>query len=190
MVGIILLAIALSVDAIGLGLSIGIRNTKIGIKAISIISVTGIMVMSISLTLGNAIFTVLPDNSEKLISGVILIIVGLYIMINSIDENENISNKNIIKVSHHGDMDNSGHIDPKEAFFVGLALSIDSIAICVSISKMDYAFIFPIIAVIVQNILMFVFMLVGKKISHMYDNSLCTIASGAIIVILGMISMV
>ena len=106
----ILLALSVSIDSLGIGISYGIKHTKISkISNFTLFSISFLMT-SFSIFIGNSISSLL---SEKF--SIFLGIYGIY--------------KNISQQTTNYDFNHSNEIDSKEAIFLGLALSIDSFCV-------------------------------------------------------------
>ena len=111
----ILLALSVSIDSLGIGISYGIKHTKISKTSNFILFIISFIVTSISIIIGNTISSILSEKFSVLLGSAFLIFYGIY---------KNISNK-----SSNYDFNNSNEIDKKEAIFLGLALSIDSFCV-------------------------------------------------------------
>jgi putative Mn2+ efflux pump MntP len=114
----ILLALSVSIDSLGIGISYGIKHTKISkISNFTLFSISFLMT-SFSIFIGNSISSLLSEKFSILIGSLLLIFLGIYGIY------KNISNK-----TTNYDFNNSNEIDKKEAIFLGLALSIDSFCV-------------------------------------------------------------
>ena len=209
----IILAISSSIDSLGIGITYGIKNTKISNKARIILFGISFLVTLISLYFGNIIKNIFNENITKFLGSSILIIMGVFILFQSLKK-ESIKNykkdivhlKNetekiysffirflgitikIIKNPINSDLDNSKTIDAKEAFFLGLALSLDSFCIGIggSIIGIDYK-IFPFLIAIFQLSFLSIGNIFGRKLyklSNLPDN-IWSIMSGIILIFIG-----
>ncbi len=111
----ILLALSVSIDSLGIGISYGIKHTKISKTSNFILFIISFIVTSISIIIGNTISSILSEKFSVLLGSTFLMLLGFYGIY------KNISNK-----SSNYDFNNSNEIDKKEAIFLGLALSVDS----------------------------------------------------------------
>lgn len=116
----ILLALSVSIDSISIGVTYGIKKIKISKISNFILWIISFFIAFMSMFLGHIISLFLPNNCTSLLGSIFLIMLGVYNLFKC--------SKN--KINNY-DLDNSNYIDIKEAFYLGLALSIDSI--CVSI---------------------------------------------------------
>ena len=192
----IVLAISSSIDSLGIGITYGIKNTKISNKARIILFGISFLVTLISLYFGNIIKNIfifilfqslkkenvknnkkdiiyLENETEKIYSFFIRFL-GITIK--------------IIKNPVNSDLDNSKIIDSKESLFLGLTLSLDSFCIGIggSIIGINYQ-IFPLLIAIFQLSFLSIGNIFGKKLyklSNLPDN-IWSIMSGIILIFIG-----
>ena len=117
----ILLAISVSIDALSLGITYGIKNAKITKSGNTIIFTIAFVSTSIAIILGHYISILFSPNIATILGASILIFLGLYTIY-----------KSFTGTQSDFDFDNSNYIDKKEAIFLALAVSID--ASCVGLS--------------------------------------------------------
>ena len=114
---IFFLSAAVSVDAFAACFSLGLRRVKMPPFSVLILSFISAAFLSLSLFAGTALSSLLPVELTKKISFLILFILGLSKLFERCDETADKANKN------HDNL-----LSTKEAFFLGLALSLDSLA--------------------------------------------------------------
>ena len=118
----ILLALSLSIDSLTIGISYGLKKTKINNISNIILFVISFCITCGSIFLGHYISALFSPVLSTILGSSFLIILGIY---------------NIYKSLHASptdyDIDHSNNIDAHESIFLGLALSIDSI--CVGIGS-------------------------------------------------------
>lgn len=118
MLNCIILALSVSIDSLGIGITYGIKNTKIKTLSNLILFTISFCTTFSSIFLGHYISVLFSPIFSIAIGSSFLIILGIY---------------NIYKVSNsvsvNYDFDYSNSIDKKEAIFLGLALSIDSVCV-------------------------------------------------------------
>lgn len=146
---VFLLSVSLSMDSLFLGLAYGIKQTKIPLTSKLIICLFSILYAIASILIGSSISYLLPKEAGKILGGSILAIVGIMMLINAFKQNKVITSDiinekepktifklfikslditiEVLKNPQAGDIDRSGTIDLKEAFLLGLALSLDSL---------------------------------------------------------------
>lgn len=114
----ILLALSVSIDSLGIGISYGIKHTKISKTSNFTLFSISFIVTSLSIIIGNTISSILSEKFSVLLGSAFLMLLGFYGIY------KNISNK-----TTNYDFNHSNEIDSKEAIFLGLALSIDSFCV-------------------------------------------------------------
>lgn len=146
-----LLAMSLSLDALGVGIAYGLRRIKIPLLPKLVICFFSILYSEAALMLGKSLSMAIPPLAGKLIGITILLGMGVWIIIQALVKKENPSlneayvNKEVtlikivikslgitiqvIKDPKEGDIDRSGTIDIKESVLLGLALSVDAIGV-------------------------------------------------------------
>lgn len=118
----ILLALSVSIDSLGMGITYGLKKTKITTISNIILFAISFCITCGSIFLGHYISTLFSPTISTILGSSFLIILGVYNIYKTI-------NKPLIDY----DIDHSNNIDAKEAIFLGLALSIDSA--CVGIGS-------------------------------------------------------
>ncbi len=206
---LILLAFAASIDSLGIGFSYGIRKIKISILSIVIVSLISLSFSIVSLSLGNILSLIFSEKVTYFISILILILLGIFMIKKGLEpENKNIAtinvkntniskNKtysffikclgitiNIIKDPISSDLDNSLKIDYKEAFFLGIALSIDCIGICISVSHLNfYKYLLALFIMLFQITFLFFGKFLGKKANFKFLDKFNASAIAGVILI-------
>ena len=186
MLNSILLAISSSIDSLGIGITYGIKNTKISLVGNLILFIFSVLISYFSIFLGNFIQSVFPHFLTKLIGSFILILMGFYICIESFKNKK--SNSNIFNNPISSDLDNSKIIDSKEAVFLAIALSLDGlcIGICGSIVDINLTF-FPILVSLFQIAFLSIGTFLGIHINKFYKlpQNLWSILSGILLILIG-----
>lgn len=192
MLTVILLSAAMSIDAAGLGISLGVRSIKLDRTATLITCMTGFVIISLASAAGSGLYMLLPEKYGHLISGIILIAMGLWIIVQSGKKPDTSQSRtvNIIRSPYESDPDRSGSIDAAEAFFLGTALSLDSIGICIGAGSIPYCFLLPAAAMLMQLAFMSAGIKLGRLIGKDTDTGVCTLLSGTIIVLIGIFNIV
>ena len=115
---ILLLVTALSVDAFAAGFVYGVSKIKVPLA--SIIVVTGIssLILVCSLITGNLISRLIPGNLTQYFSFLLLFVLGLAKLFDRSRHDE----------AETADKNKDAFVSPTEAFTLGVALSIDSLA--------------------------------------------------------------
>lgn len=174
----LILAISSSIDSLGIGMTYGLKNTKLSLKSKVILFIISITVTIFSVLLGSSLRNFLPTFVAKFIGSSILIILGIIIIIQGIKNKEDF------------DFNKSNTIEPSEAFALGIALSLDSLCIGIggSIFGLNIS-IFPIFVAILQLLFIDFGIFMGKKIIHLtkIPNSIWSILSGILLILIGTI---
>ena len=191
----LVLAISSSIDSLGIGITYGIKNTKISFVGKIILFAISFLVSIISIWFGNSLVSIFPTFLSSSIGSILLIFMGIFIMFQSLKHDkkdscikEDFSSSKtsieaekvyrffirflgitiqIIKNPINSDFDNSKSIDAKESLFLGLALSLDSFCIGIggSIIGINIS-IFPLLISCFQLIFMTTGNLLGRKLHH------------------------
>lgn len=161
------LSAAVSVDAFAACFSLGLRRVKIPLLSVLILSAISALFLSLSLFAGVAVSTFLPAGLTKKISFLILFILGLSKLFERTDETADKANKN------HDNL-----LSVREAFFLGLALSLDSLGAGLGAGMMTSSF-RPLFAeILLLPFLLSVFFIVlggtlGKMLSTRLNGNFC-----------------
>ncbi len=156
LVQLLLLCIAVSFDGFGAGFSYGARNLRIPLLSLLIISLSSAFTMAVAMFLGWTLGQCVSWDFSRLLGGGILICLGCWVVgqelgkdkemlhtnkcnrseiliTEEVGEKKNCSRtgflyffKKILMEPQEADLDNSGSINSKEAFFLGLALASDA----------------------------------------------------------------
>ena len=176
----IILSITSSIDSFGIGVTYGIKNTKISLTSKIILFIISFIITNISILVGDFIKKFFPQNISILLGNSILILVGLYIIANSNSANEN----------SNYDFNHSNLIDSKEALALSFALSLDSfcIGIGTSVSGINYLY-FPFFVSLFQFIFLSTGNFIGNKIKAFssFSNSTSSIISGFLLIFIGIL---
>lgn len=146
---ILLIAVSLSLDAFGAGITYGMRKIRIPFFSKLIICFMSVLYSGLSISLGKAVNSLLPPQTAKIAGTLILGLMGLWIILQALfEKGEGNSKKSepkeektlfrfavkslgitiqVIRNPAEGDIDRSGVIDKREALLLGLALSVDAI---------------------------------------------------------------
>lgn len=204
----IFLAISVSIDSLGIGITYGIKGTRINNVAKIILFIISFIITCISINLGNIISSVFPEFVANVIGSIILVFMGFWVILQAISKNGAEEHKfsepkfynffikslgitiQIIKNPISSDLDNSNKIDTREALYLGIALSLDSLCVGIgsSILKIN-SYLFPILVSSFQLIFISIGDILGRKlksISSIPDNT-WSIISGFLLILIGLI---
>ncbi len=207
------LAVSVSIDSFGIGITYGLRKTKISSFSKVILFGISLAITSLSISLGNLLSHILPSIVTKLIGIILLVGMGLFILYETIRKStpshmieKKSDSKNGLKKTYNiilksfgitiriirnpisSDLDNSQTIDAKEAFYLGFALSVDALCVGIGSSMMGLgSFVFPFLVATFQLFFLSFGILLGKKVlsaSRIPENT-WSIVSGILLILIG-----
>ncbi len=207
---LILLAVSLSMDALGIGISYAVGGIKTPFKAKLVICLVSILITAIAVSFGNILLMFISEKVAKIVGALMLIALGCFIILQAFFGKDKDLNKNVkkegtiaelalkslgisIKIIRNPivcDFDNSRCIDMFEALYLGIALSIDSFGVGVSSSVSGLNSFFVPIAVGVFQLLFLCFgEFLGKKIKKIsnLNPKIFVILSGFILIVLAVL---
>ncbi|MFR7544502.1 MAG: sporulation membrane protein YtaF [Clostridia bacterium] len=199
---IILLALSVSIDALGIGITYGLRKTSISTPAKFILFIVSFAFVCISVSFGYFLASLFPTNIIKIISVILLCLMGFLIIYESMNTNEKKEYKShkiflkplgitiqIIRNPISSDLNNSKIIEKNESIYLAFALSLDSICVGITSSSFGiYSLLFPILVPLFQFLFLNVGIILGKKIV-LYNTSIkkWNILSGILLIIIGIL---
>ena len=202
---IILLAISLSIDAFGIGISYSIRKVAIPFSSKIIISMISIIMTGVSFIIGSTILLFVNETVAKFTGCFMLIILGIWTIVQGLknksevkkeeQENKTLSffikplklTIQVIKGPTDFDMDNSKHIDIFESVYLGVSLSIDSLVVGISYAVVGgSSYLIPIYVGLAQFIFLSLGEILGLKIASIkkVDSKVFVVLSGSILILL------
>ncbi|OIJ12386.1 sporulation membrane protein YtaF [Anaerobacillus alkalilacustris] len=201
---LLLLALAVSLDSFGVGLTYGLRKMKLPFKSLLFIASCSAISILIAMTIGNWIQKYLSASVAESIGGLILIIIGawaLYQIYRPAKRDE--KNKDdhvilnfeikllgvVIKILRKpmvADFDNSGTITGREAFMLGIALSLDAFGAGIGAALIGFSPIIMALSVAFMSALCVTF---GMKSGYIFSDSKTiqkfSFVPGLLLIILG-----
>ncbi len=146
---LLLLALAVSLDSFGVGLTYGLRKMKLPFKSLLFIASCSAVSILVAMAFGNTIQAYLSPAFAEALGGIILIFIGswaLYQVFRPAEQSEVVEKENnhtdkvivnfeikmfglvirILRKPMEADIDKSGTITGREAFLLGIALSLDA----------------------------------------------------------------
>ena len=152
-----LLTIALSLDSASAGFAYGTGKTRVPFLNIFVMAVIDTVILAVALLVGASISRIIPAYITLIISCVILIAMGLYKLVMWV---KNKRSKTPVK--------ECAKISWRETFIVGIALSIDGLAVGVGVAMTHITTLFIVIVIafsMLTDILIFSLgYLLGKQI--------------------------
>lgn len=182
---LLLLAFAVSVDGFSVGFTYGLRKLKLPYRSLVIIATCSAVFFLAAMGVGSMIESVVsPIVAEKL-GGIILIVIGFWIVFQSQEAKTKVNNGNkdytivhfeikslgiVIQVLEKptvADLDKSGTITGIEALILGIALSLDAIGAGISAALLGYSPFFMSLSVAMMSS---IFVLSGMKFGLLFSK--------------------
>lgn len=199
-----LLAASVSVDSLGIGITYGLRKTKISKGANCILFILSVIITSFSVVIGNKIAEFVPPIVATLIGSFFLLFMGVWVIYQALEKKEPEEliflqepkmhqffidflgiTIQIIRDPISSDLDSSHRIDWKEALYLGIALSIDSFGVGICSSIIGYSsFWFPVLVASFQLLFLTGGRWLGERISSTSSipENIWSVLSGALLI--------
>ena len=187
MVNSILLAISSSIDSLGIGVTYGIKNTKISKLSKIILFVISLITTYISIFFGNIIQYILPNSFTNFLGCFILICMGIYICFQASKKEKD--SRNVFNSPISSDLNHSKIIEPQEALILAIALSLDSFCICIGGSIIGInASLFPFLISCFQLLFLYFGTFCGSKLASFskLPDKIWSIISAFLLVCIGL----
>lgn len=189
---LLILALAVSLDSFGVGITYGLRKIKIPMLSILIISIASAIMILISMQIGLLFSNILSPFIAKLLGSLILIVVGVLAILNVLrtkngipeleNKNENNTGKRIIlieikklglviqilKTPLKADIDKSGVISSIEAMFLGIALSLDAFGAGLGAALLGFN---PLLTSFTIATMSGIFILLGIRLGFLFSDT-------------------
>lgn len=180
------LAFSLSLDALGIGLSYGLRHIRFRLSSLFLLTIEAFLMMELFLAAGRRLAAVFPAHPAERISPLILLFFGAWLCLQGMGQGKE-KEASPLQAPSLCDKNASSSIEPKETVLLGFLLSMDSFAIGLSAAAggMDVAFL-PLFSALFQTL----FLAFGEKcgtrlrLSPAPKESLWSLLSGGILVLL------
>ncbi|MBS5981761.1 MAG: sporulation membrane protein YtaF [Clostridium butyricum] len=196
----LLYSLSSNLDNLVIGIAYGVKKIKIGLISNLIIATVTSIGTLISMSVGKFISGFLPTSLTNMLGAVIIMLLGLYFLIQSIlklipkSYSNSLALKNVDEIMDYAeksDSDNSGTLNIKEAFVVSIGLMLNNLGtgLAASITGVNVS-----ITVICTFILSISLLMLGKSIGHNVLGSICgkyaPLISGVLLIILGIFELI
>lgn len=196
----LLYSLSSNLDNLVIGIAYGVKKIKIGLISNLIIATVTSIGTLISMSVGKFISGFLPTSLTNMLGAVIIMLLGLYFLIQSIlklitkSYSNSLALKNVDEIMDYAeksDSDNSGTLNIKEAFVVSLGLMLNNLGtgLAASITGVNVS-----ITVICTFILSIALLMLCKSIGHNILVSICgkyaPLISGVLLIILGIFELI
>lgn len=189
MVGILsllALALAVSLDSFGVGLTYGLRKMKLPIRSLLLIAGCSATSILIAMVFGNIIQTYLSPTVSEMIGGIILILIGAWATYQAVRpaENQEITKEDkiilnfeikvlgvvirILRKPMTADLDHSGTITGREAILLGIALSLDAFGAGIGAALIGFS---PFLMALSVALMSALFVSLGMKSGRKFADS-------------------
>ncbi|WMJ80824.1 sporulation membrane protein YtaF [Clostridium sp. MB40-C1] len=197
----LLLVSVVCLDSFVASVAYGTNKIKIPFISANIINIISSSFLALALALGSVIKKVIPYNVTSIISFIVLFLFGIYYLAESliktyVKKHSNSNKKVKLKFCDlnfiidiyidetKADADHSKTLNPKEALYLAIALSLDSLAVGFGSSLGNINYIQIIILCLVMNMIaIYGGMFIGKKFVEKSKLNLSWL-SGVILIIL------
>jgi len=211
LIAIVVLALSLSLDALGVSISYGIKNVEITLLPKVMLFISSMVCSYIGVFFGDLTLKNLGMQNAKVIGILCMIVIGFWMITKSQSKQgktescikDLVKNEKkllefaiksigitimVIKDPVKGDVDNSGVIDLKEAFMLGIALNVDAAMGCLGsvMAGLPSAFM-PAFIATAQVISIQLGGWLGKKISRaeIFNDKIVSFIPGIVLIALG-----
>lgn len=209
---LLILALAVSLDSFGVGVTYGLRKVKIPLLSIIIIGISSAVMILISMQIGVWLSLMLSPATAKWIGATILVVVGIWAIYQVLKSDNEVEPDNkkelanigkriiyieikklgivieILKKPIKADIDNSGNISAPEAMLLGLALSLDAFGAGIGAALVGFN---PIITAITIAGMSSLFIILGLKMGFWFSGiewlKKFTILPGIILILIGIL---
>lgn len=185
-----LLAISLSIDALGIGLSYGIRNISIPFFTKLILLLENIFFMAVFILLGNHIKLFFSAETANTLGIILLLFMGIWFCYQSIQKKQCQNSIEMLRNPSYCDKDNSSHIDAKEGLCLGFILSIDSMGAGIAAGAAQICIILlPFFTAVFQILFLSIGIYCGRHLKNCYTikENIWTAFSGCILIMIALI---
>ncbi len=201
---ILLLAVAVSLDSCGVGMTYGIRKVSIPLKSIMIIAACSALSFAIGMFTGSVSEHFMAESWAGVLGGLILISLGIWTASSNFKQNDDVYMKvdertlfqleiksiglviHILKKPLSADFDRSGTITGLEACFLGFALSLDGFGAGIGAGILNY----PLTGVVLLSFIMSAAFMkaglsAGKYLNDSFAAKVLSFVPGIVLIALG-----
>lgn len=197
MFGVILLGVTLSIDAVFVGITYGIRGTRVPLLSCAVILFFSALYAGIAVLCGSFLKTIISPPIIRAAGALLLALLGVNMIAKAFKAESAEKKKSsglskivdlgdqVFKNPNVGDLNDSGDIDVKEAFFLTLALSADALVAGIAGGMLALSvWLFPIVTGVFQTGFLCLGIFLGnsfKKKIRLHDKYISVIAGISII---------
>ncbi|ANX13169.1 sporulation membrane protein YtaF [Fictibacillus arsenicus] len=204
----VLLALAVSLDSFGAGLTYGMKSIKIPFRSILIIAICSAVTFLFSMFLGFTLEKFITQKTGEVLGGLILLGIGIYSLWQVfLPEKENIDTEpknlvlfeikslgiviHILKKPVMADIDKSGSITGWEAVLLGIALSLDAFGAGIGAALIDLS---PLLTTVSIAVMSALFLWGGMALGLYFFNKTnwmkrLSVLPGILLIVMGLLRM-
>ncbi len=207
MSALLLLAVALSLDSFGVGLTYGMRKIKIPLGSLLFIALCSGVSIIVAMSVGTTIATWLSPEVAEAIGAVVLIGIGGWALIETYRPKKEMIEKparkdidytirmfgfviHILRDPETADIDSSGTVKGKEALLLGLALSLDAFGAGIAAALMGFS---PLGLALSVSLLSALFvslgMIGGNRLAHVIWIKRMAFIPGLLLIVIGILKL-
>ncbi len=172
----LILAISSSLDAMGIGITYGLRKIKFSIFSRIVFFIVSFTATTLSILLGNIIKEFVSPNFTTFLGAALIIGIGIYAIFESSNNPKDF------------DFDNSNDINNKEALCLSLSVTMDSLCIGFGGSMLGINnYLFPLFVATLHLTFLLIGDILGKNLVNIskLPNNIWGIMSGTLLIIIG-----
>lgn len=188
----IMLAISVSIDALGIGLSYGMRKSKISLILNVLIGFIVFIMCLIGFSIGNLLSMFFSDFILVLIGSFLLLILGSQIIIKEIIKIKEIKRRRNMNMSEN-ELCYIEEITIKDAILLAMTISIDAMAAGIGASLIGIKTIFfPVLVMVAHILFLNLGMYLGKNVKNISNipQNLWSIISGVLLIVIAIMKLI
>ncbi|MFC7394515.1 manganese efflux pump MntP family protein [Scopulibacillus cellulosilyticus] len=179
---IIVVGLAANLDNLGIGLSYGVKKTKIPFMSNLIIAILSMVVTYISVVAGDFASQYIPPYLANLLGSFLLCLIGMWTLIS----NQPIRSSSI-ENPEKVDWDHNNVISWKEAVYLGMALSLNCLASGIGMGANDISAIWATFSIgLFSLITIGIGSHFGYSLTKTFIGKYSTIVSGSLLILIGL----
>ena len=201
---VVLLAMVLSMDAFGIGVSYKMRKISVPFVSKLIITLLSVISTYAAAVFGLYISSFLSETAGSIIGSAVLALTGLWVIVTASDTGA--PKKSVHKIFNIGsvtitvvknpescDFDKSRTLEPSEALYMGAALSIDSF--CSGIAS-GFLSVSPVLFSLLAGAFQLAFLYLGELTgaalvkSKVLSDKTCVVLSGVLLIVIGALRLI
>lgn len=193
----LLFSLSSNLDNVVIGIAYGIKKIKLGMLANLIIAFVTSTGTFLSMSVGAYISTFLPKSVANILGAGVVIILGIYFVVQSIiklinnTKSKELALKDIddmIEYAKKSDLDSSSDINMKEALLIALGLTFNNLGTGVAASITGVNILFTIISTFILSIVTITLgEVIGKCLLGKFLGKYAPLFSGILLIMLGII---